>query len=77
MGTVTVAVLDSGEETVKVTQAGPVTMTPPGKPVNRGPHTGSRTALRDVASMARPEPVPDIMPIRAPSRTQAGRWRGG
>jgi hypothetical protein len=40
---------------LEVTQAGPVTMTPPVKPVKRGPHTGSRTPAREAASSSWPE----------------------
>ncbi len=40
-----------------------VTMIPPTKPVNRDPHTGSRTLLLDAATSAWPEAVPDISPI--------------
>lgn len=64
MGTVTVAARADGEVTSKVTQAGPVTMTPPVKPVKCGPHTGSRTLLREAASMAWPERVLNSAPMR-------------
>ncbi len=57
MGTLTVCGLADGEETWKVTHTGRVTMTPPTKPVNRCPHTGSRTCLREAATRARPEEV--------------------
>jgi hypothetical protein len=77
MGTVTVAGCLDGEETVKVTQAGPVTMTPPVKPVNRGPHTGSRTAVREAVRRAWPERMLNSAPMRDgepyTSRALAGR----
>jgi hypothetical protein len=34
------------------------------KPVKRGPHTGSRTVVRDTARRAWPERVPTSAPIR-------------
>jgi hypothetical protein len=40
-GTLTVAILADGEETSKVTHAGPATMMPPTKPVKRRPQTGN------------------------------------
>ena len=64
MGTVTVAVRADGEETSKVTQAGPVTMTPPVKPVKCGPHTGSRTVRREAARRDWPERVLKSAPMR-------------
>jgi hypothetical protein len=54
IGTLTVCGLVDGEDTSKVTHAGPVTMMPPTKPVNRGPHTGSRTLVREAAIRAWP-----------------------
>jgi hypothetical protein len=53
-----------GEETAKVTQAGLVTMTPPVKPVKRGPQTGSRTVLREAVTRAWPEEALNSSPIR-------------
>ena len=77
MGTVTVAARADGEETSKVTQVGPVTMTPPVKPVKRGPHTGSRTMLRDAARRSWPERALNSAPMRDgepyTSRALAGR----
>jgi hypothetical protein len=64
IGTLTVAVLADGEDTSKVTQAGPGTMTPPTKPVKRGPHTGSRTLLREATTSAWPEGVLISWPTR-------------
>jgi hypothetical protein len=64
IGTVTVAFRVRGEETWKVTQAGPVTMTPPVKPVKRGPHTGSRTVVREAARSAWPDRVLNNSPMR-------------
>jgi len=64
MGTVTVAALAAGEATSKVTQEGPTTMTPPVKPVNRGPHTGSRTLLREAPRRPWPERVLNSAPMR-------------
>jgi len=64
MGTLTVAAFAAGEVTSKVTQDGPATMTPPVKPVNRGPHTGSRTLLREAVSRPWPERVPNSAPMR-------------
>jgi MFS family permease len=65
IGTVTVAARPAGEETRKVTHPGPLTITPPVKPVNRGPHTGSRTALRAAATSGCPESVLNSPPMRA------------
>ena len=45
-------------------QAGPVTITPPVKPVKRGPHTGSRTLLREAATRAWPERALNSAPMR-------------
>src|SRR6266487_2292513 len=64
IGTVTVAARADGEKISKVTQAGPVTMTPPVKPVKRGPHTGSRTLLREAAMRTWPERVLNSSPMR-------------
>src|SRR6266568_7331667 len=64
MGMVTVPARADGEETSKVTQAGPVTMTPPVKPVKRGPHTGSRTLVREAARRAWPERALNSAPMR-------------
>src|SRR5690349_12029251 len=64
MGTVTVAVRVDGEEISKVTQAGPVTMTPPVKPVKFGPHTGSRILRCEAARRAWPERVLNSAPMR-------------
>jgi hypothetical protein len=64
IGTVTVAARADGEETSKVTQAGLVTMTPPVKPVKRGPHTGSRTLLREAVTRAWPEKALNSSPMR-------------
>lgn len=64
MGTLTVAALAVGEATSKVTQDGRETMTPPVKPVNRGPHTGSRTLLREAVRRPWPERVPNSAPMR-------------
>ena len=64
IGTVTVASRARGEETWKVTQAGPVTMTPPVKPVKRGPHTGSRTVFREAARRAWRDRVLNNSPMR-------------
>ena len=38
-------------------------MMPPTKPVNRGPHTGSRTLARDAATSAWPEEAPSRSPM--------------
>ena len=64
MGTATVAARVDGEETSKLTQAGPVTMTPPVKPVKRGPHTGNRTLLREAARRSWPERALNSAPMR-------------
>jgi hypothetical protein len=53
-----------GEDTPKVTQPGPVTMMPPTKPVKRGPHTGSRTFVREAATGAWPEEALISSPMR-------------
>ena len=47
-----------------MTQAGPVTMMPPTKPVKRGPHTGSRTLLREAAITVWPEGALVSSPMR-------------
>lgn len=60
----TAAAGSDGEETEKVTQAGRVTMTPPTKPVNRDPHTGSRTLVREAATRAWPEGTLISSPMR-------------
>jgi hypothetical protein len=62
-----------GEETAKVTQTGPVTMTPP---VKRGPHSGSRTALRDAVRRAWPARVLNSTRMRDGSRRRAGALAG-
>ena len=60
-----------------MTQVGPVTMTPPVKPVKRGPHTGSRTALPEAVRRAWPARVLNSAPMRDgepyTSRALAGR----
>ena len=64
IGTLTAAARADGEETSKVTQAGPVTMTPPAKPVKRRPHTGNRTSLREAATSAWPDAALISPPMR-------------
>src|SRR5262249_52339082 len=77
MGTRTVAALATGEETSKVTQAGPGTMMPPTKPVKRGPHTGSPTPVGQAATPAPPDPrarrAPQPRGEPYQSRAPAGR----
>jgi len=64
IGTLTVCGLMDGEDTSKVTHVGPVTMMPPTKPVNCGPHTGSRTLVREAAIKAWPEEGLNSAPMR-------------
>jgi hypothetical protein len=61
---VTVPARADGDQTPKVTQAGPVTMTPPVTAVKRGPHTGSRTLVREAARRAWPERALNSAPMR-------------
>jgi hypothetical protein len=69
IGLGTVWVLDGLEVTIVgnisgQTASSPATMTPPVKPVKRGPHTGSRTLLREAATRVWPERALNSSPMR-------------